>query len=222
MMRDDELRQRLALAAEEFPVRGWPVELRQRALRRRRARSGLALAAGAVAAAAVAVAVPVVAGWIPGPDRTTPPVVTASVADCVGSVWLLTDVAEGGGSLAIPAGTRARMALLPDGRIEIDDSVNVVSGKFTMTADGFEVHDTVTTLVGYAGSDPRITAIRGIDALAYRNLNGVTPAPVRDTVISADGTRLVIQAGTFRLTFVRTGPAGTHLPALPKPSATPT
>jgi hypothetical protein len=40
--------------------------------------------------------------------------------------------------------------------------------------------------------------------------------------VSADGTRLVIQTGTFRLTFVRTGPAGTAgLQAPPEPSATP-
>jgi hypothetical protein len=224
-MRDDDLRQRLARAAEEFPVRGWPVELRRRVVHRRRARAGVALAAGAVAAAGVAVAVPVVAGWIPGPDRAATPVVTASAADYVGSVWLLTDVEEGGRSFAIPAHSRARMALLPDGRIQIDDSLNFVSGKFTKTADGFEVRDTATTAVGWMGTDPvRAATMRGMDALAFWNVDGATPTrgPARNTVVSADGARLVIQTGTFRLTFVRTGPAGTAgLQAPPEPSATP-
>jgi hypothetical protein len=221
-MRDDDLRQRLARAAEEFPVRGWPVELRRRVVHRRRARAGVALAAGAALAAGVAVAVPVVAGWIPGPDRGATPVVTASRADYVGSVWLLTNVEEGGRSFAIPARSRARMALLPDGRIQIDDSLNAVSGKFTKTADGFEVRATMTTAVGWLGTDPvRTATIRGMDALAFGNLDGAkpTPGPARATVVSADGIRLVIQTGTFRLTFVRTGPAG--LPAPLAPSATP-
>jgi hypothetical protein len=224
-MRDDDLRQRLARAAEEFPVRGWPVELRRRVVHRRRAQAGVALAAGAVAAAGVAVAVPAVAGWIPGPDRAATPVVTASAADYVDSVWLLTDVEEGGRSFAIPAHSKARMALLPDGRILIDDSVNAVGGKFTKTADGFEVRDTYTTAVGILDVDPvRAATIRGMDALALGNLDGATPTrgPARNTVVSADGARLVIQTGTFRLTFVRTGPAGTAgLQAPPEPSATP-
>ena len=219
-MRDDDLRQRLALAAEEFPVRGWPVELRRRVVHRRHARAGVAVAAGAVAA--VAVAVPVVAGWIPGPDRGATPVVTASGADYVGSVWLLTDVEEGGQSFAIPAHSRARMALLPDGRIQIDDSLNFVSGKFTKTADGFEVRDTTTTFVGIIDADPvRVATMRGMDALAFWYVDGATPTrgPARNTVVSADGTRLVIQTGTFRLTFVRTGRAEGEAPLAP--SATP-
>jgi len=226
-MRDDDLRQRLARAAEEFPVRGWPVELRRRVVHRRRARAGVALAAGAALAAGVAVAVPAVAGWIPGPDRVATPVVTASAADYVGSVWLLTDVEEGGRSFAIPAhspgASQARMALLPDGRIQIDDSLNFVSGRFTKTADGFEVRDTATTLVGWMGTDPvRAATMRGMNALAFWNVDGATPAPARNTVVGADGTRLVIQTGTFRLTFVRTGPAGTAgLQAPPEPAATP-
>jgi hypothetical protein len=141
----------------------------------------------------------------------------------------LTNVEEGGRSFAIPADSpgyiSARMALLPDGRIQIYDSLNFVSGKFTKTADGFEVRDTATTLVGWMGTDPvRTATIGGMDALAFGNVDGAppAPAPARNTVVSADGTRLVIQTGTFRLTFVRTGPAGTAgLQATPEPSVTP-
>jgi hypothetical protein len=117
------------------------------------------------------------------------------------------------------------MVLLWDGRIQIDDSLNFVSGNFTKTADGFEVRDTATTLVGWMGTDPvRAATIRGMGALAFWNVDGATSTrgPARNTVVSADGTRLVIQTGTFRLTFVRTGPAGTAgLHAPPEPSATP-
>jgi hypothetical protein len=211
MMIEDDLRQRLVFAAEEFPVRGWPVELRRRVARRRRARAGFALA-GAVAAAGVAVAVPVVAGWTPGPGRGATPVV-ASAADYVGSDWLLTDVTEGGRSFAIPPHLGARMVLLPDGQIQIYDSLNGMGGKFTKTADGFEVRDAIMTLIGTDDSSPvRTATIGGMDSLALGTLN---------RVVSADGTRLVIQTGTFRLTFVRTGPAVTGLPALPAPSDTP-
>jgi hypothetical protein len=75
------------------------------------------------------------------------------------------------------------------------------------------------------GTDPvRAATIRGMGALAFWNVDGATSTrgPARNTVVSADGTRLVIQTGTFRLTFVRTGPAGTAgLHAPPEPSATP-
>ena len=72
---DDELRQRLICAAEEFPVRGWPGDMQRRVVRRRRITVGIALAVGAAAAAAVAVAVPVVADSSPRPNSTVPFVV---------------------------------------------------------------------------------------------------------------------------------------------------
>ena len=167
---------------------------------------GVALTAAFVAAAGVAVAVPMVGGWIPGPDPTTPPAFMAS-ADYAGSSWRLTSVVEGANSTTIPPDLGARMDLLPDGRIVVENGVNALSGDFTKSADGFEVRDVGSTFVLYGGSDPpRLAAIAALNTLAYGNRDGVTPSgPARDTVVSADGTQLVVQAGPFRLTFERTG-----------------
>lgn len=228
-MGDDELRRQLIHAAEEFPVRGWPLGMQRRVVHRRRITAGFALAVGVVGAAGVAVVVPMVAGSSPGPDRTAPPAFTAST-DYVGSSWRLTSVAEGASSTAIPADIGARMDLLPNGRIFIHDGVNALNGWFTKSADGFEVRDVATTLVGYVGSDPhRLAAIRALNTLARGNCDGVTsrPAnspprppscPARDTVVSADARRLVVQAGALRLTFERTGPATAPRPDLPAAS----
>jgi hypothetical protein len=126
-------------------------------------------------------------------------------------------VAEGATATTIPADVGAGMALLPDGRIVVDDSVNTLSGLFTISADGFEVRDVASTLVGYAGGDPhRLAAIAALDTLASGRPGQSGPA--RDTVISANETRLVVQAGAYRLTFERTGPASAG-PGLPTASA---
>jgi hypothetical protein len=221
-MGDDELRQRLIHAGEEFPVRGWPVEVRRRVVRRRRITAGFGVAVSVVAAAGVAVAVSMVAASNAGPDRAVPLASTAS-AGYVGSSWRLTDVADGANSVAIPADVRARLDLLPDGRILVDNGVNAISGRFTTSAGGFEVRDVGTTLVLYGGNDPhRLAAIGALNTLAYGNRDGVTPSgPARDTVLSADGTRLVVQAGTLRLTFERTGPATATRPDPPTVSGKP-
>lgn len=213
-MGDDEFRRQLIHAAEEFPVRGWPVEVQRRVVRRRRITAGFAAAVSIVAAAGVAVAVSMVTASNAGPDRTGP----ASTAGAyVGSSWRLTNVADGAKSTAIPAEVRARMDLLPDGRILIDNGVDAISGRFTTSADGFEVRDVGTTFVLYGGSDPhRLAAIAALNTLAYGNRDAVTPSrPARNTVVSADGTRLVVQAGALRLTFERAGPATATRPDAP-------
>lgn len=63
----------------------------------------------------------------------------------------------------------------------------------------------------------RLAAIAALDTLASGRPGQADPA--WDTVVSADRTRLVVQAGAFRLTFERTGPA-TTTPDLPTASAT--
>jgi hypothetical protein len=208
-MSDDDFRRQLSRAAGGFPVRGRPADLRQRVVRRRRITAGFATAAGVLAAVGVAlVVVPMLGGTGPGPEPTVPPAFSANAA-YVGSHWRLTGVAEGAGSTSIPAAVGAGMDLLPDGRILVDTSVNALTGSFAPIGDGFEVRDVGTTMVLYDGDDPhRLTAVAALNTLAYGNREGVTPpGPVRDTVVGADGTRLVVQAGTFRLTFERTGPA---------------
>lgn len=210
MIGEDELRRQLLCAAEEFPVRGCPRDVQRRVVRRRRVTAGLALAFGVMIAAAVAVAVPMVSGSSPGPARGAPLTATPGT-DYVGGSWRLTSVAEGAKTITIPADIGAQMDLLPDGQILVNDGVNTLSGRFTKSADGFEVRDVITTLVVYGGRDPhRLAAIAALDTLALGHPGQSSRA--RDTVLSADQTRLVVQAGAFRLTFEQAGPAPTPDP----------
>lgn len=187
-----------------------PRDMQRRVSRRRWITTGLAAGSGLVAAAAVAVAVPAITGAVSGPNTSASS--PSASAGYVGSSWRLTSVAEKASSVTIPADIGAQMNLLPDGQILVDDGVNTVSGRFTTTADGFEVRGFTSTTVGYGGKNPiRLAAIAAVRALV-----GDTAAPARDTVVSAARTRLVVEAGAYRLTFERTGPA-TDTPDQPTP-----
>jgi hypothetical protein len=218
---DDELRLEMSHAAEEFPVRGWPGDMQRRVIRRRRRTAGLTLAAGAMAAAAVAVLVPLVTSSNPGPGSTMLGGSTAS-ASYVGSNWRLTNVTKGANNTTIPASLGADMELRPDGHILVNDSVNGLYGQFTKNAHGFEVHNVISSTVGYYGKDPhRLDVIDALGTLAYGDgYTGQWSGPARDTVVSVGRTRLIIQAGAFRLTFVRAG-AATITPLRPGQSGYP-
>jgi len=167
---------------------------------RRRITIGFALAIGVVAIAAAAVVIFMMTGPSPGPNRSARSASTAS-ADYIGRSWRLTIVAEGAITTTIPASVPAGMELWPDGQIFVNDGVNGLDGRFTKSTDGFEVRDVGTTLLYYGGKDPhRLAAIAALDTLAWGNLSGQS-GPARDTVVSADRTRLVVQSGAFRLTF---------------------
>jgi hypothetical protein len=208
VIREDEFREQLARAADEFRVRAAPPDLQRRVLRRRRATAAAAVTAGVSVAAAVVLVVALAAGAVPGPDRSAPPghpLGSPPRGDYIGSGWRLTSVAEGGKSTTIPANITAWMALLPDGQILINTEMNGTSGRYSITSGGFQVRDVVTSGVGYAGHDPRtLAAIAGLKALAYPSSPS---SPARDTLISVDASTLVVQAGRYRLTFHRTGPA---------------
>jgi hypothetical protein len=233
-MSDDELHRQMIHAAEEFPVRGWSLDVQRRVVRRRRTAAGLAAAVGVVAAAGIAVAVPTVTGRGSAPSGPGAPASAATTsADYVGSSWRLTSVAQGATATTIPTGLGVRMELFPDGRMLAYDGVNTISARFTRSADGFEVRDVRSTAVGYVGSDPQVLAARAaFQTLAFGDPEVVTPSascgdchprpgPARDTVVSADGTRLVVQAGALRLSFERTGPADANRPIVPEPSGKP-
>lgn len=187
-----DLRQQLTRAAEQFPVRGWPEDLKRRATRRRRLAASCALSIAAAAVVAVVVVVPRVSTPSAGP--------ASGAADYVGSEWRLTIVQQGAKSTAIPASIRAQMNLLQDGRVQISDGLNGISGQLARNAHGFEVRNAATTLMGYPGSDPgKLAAIRGFRAAAMQGR--------QDFVLTVSSTQLVINAGAYRLTFVRVGPA---------------
>ena len=215
-MDGDQLHRQLTDAAADFPVHAWPAGLRRRAARRRRTRAVLAVAAGAMAVAGVAAVVPLVTGPAPGPDDAGPAAYSAS-AGYVGSGWRLVSVADGATTTAIPASAGCRVDFLADGRILLDNGVNALNGRFTSSAGGFAVREVGSTFVLYDGKDPvRRTAIAALNTMAYGNADGVTaPAPAANTIVAADGGRLVVQADAYRLTFERTGAAASSRPDLP-------
>lgn len=193
-----ELPNRLVEAADDFPVRGWSPDLSQRVTRRRRRRAGLAVVAGFLAATGIALAVPMVVNPGPAADRAA----DSTSVDYVGRRWRLVSVDDRTATTTMPTKTNATLELRPNGEFVADDTVNAIFGRFTRTADGFEVSSAGSTLAGYAGHEPDILAAKAaIGALA----GGTGSA--RNRVIVADGARLVIQAGTYRLTFE---PTGTH------------
>jgi hypothetical protein len=203
-MDDNELGQLLARAADEFPVLHRPATLERRVARRRLATRGMALAGGAAVLTAAAI---VLLSMVTS-DGTPKPASTTSGA-YVGSRWQLTSVADGATSTAIPADAGATVEFRKDGQIIANNGTDVLTGRFSTTSGGFEVRDVGTTLAVYGGNDPhRLAAIAGLNALAYGNRDGVTPsAAVRDAVVSATDTDLVIRAGGVRLTFHRVGPS---------------
>jgi hypothetical protein len=120
-------------------------------------------------------------------------------------------VTDGSTSVPIGAGLDATMDLLNDGHILVDDTVNALSGQFTTTAGGFDVTNSGTTFAAYAGDDPqRLAAIKGFQALMYTTSDCVTfENSSRNTVISADGEHLVVDANSLRPDFDDAGPART-------------
>jgi hypothetical protein len=134
-------------------------------------------------------------------------------APYVGSEWRLTMVTNGSESVPISVDLDATMDLLDDGSIIMDDSVNVLSGHFTTTADGFEVTGVATTLVGSVGSvgdDPqRGAAVEAMRALAFDTSDGglTLHDDSWNTVISSDDRHLVVDADSLRLEFDRAGRA---------------
>ena len=135
-----------------------------------------------------------------------------AVSGFAGSQWRLTTVSEGSKTTGIPDSLGARMGFAPGGGFQADDGVNAISGKYTATGSGFAIHDGAITDVGYAGKDAgHLAAIAAFQPVTGGN---------HVTVVSLDRTRLVTQAGGYRLTFTRTGPA-TDQP-LPSLSSAPT
>ncbi|UQU63776.1 hypothetical protein COUCH_33100 [Couchioplanes caeruleus] len=218
-MDDEELRRHLLQATEGFPLRGPDGDVHRRVLRRRRVTAGFVVALGLTAVAGIAAMLPVMTGWMAEPDRGGPAAYSAR-ADYVGSGWDLTGVAEGTTATDIPAGVGARLDLVPDGRIVIYNGVNTLSGTFTRTADGFEVRDVGSTFALYGGDDARrLAAIAALNTVAYGNRDGTTASgPARTTVLGTPGSQLVLQAGSFRLTFDRAGSAAASRPDLPPAS----
>jgi len=138
---------------------------------------------------------------------------TSSMPNIVGYVWLLTHVTVGSLSFdveALHSSDPPSIRFSSDDRYGASDGINYVSGVFTLTESGFNAHFGYSTAVGYAGTDPKETAvIGGIGAL-------VDQIPVTVSEASAPNT-ITMSAKNYELTFRRDD---TATPDLPEPSLT--
>ena len=110
----------------------------------------------------------------------------------------------------VPDSIVATLQLTSDGRFLASDTVNGMSGTYSTTRAGFTTTSTVTTLIGYTGTDPtRLAVIASIDAVLGHN---------SAVAATTTGTTLTLNRANHRLIFRDVGPAVSH----PPPSATPT
>jgi hypothetical protein len=138
------------------------------------------------------------------------PPVNQKVQTLVGSRWLLTQIADGNQSRAVPETFNATWQFTADQQFLASDTVNAISGRYRFVQVGFTTIDAATTLVGYAGSDPvRLAVISGFQKM--------TSATVAVSVSSP--AEVVMRVPGFVMTFRRSGPAQTFPPASPTSSA---
>ena len=135
---------------------------------------------------------------------------SSAVAAAVGHKWRLTRVTVAGRQVDVPDSINATLQLTSDGRFGGSDTVNGMSGTYTATRTGFTTTSTVTTLIGYAGTDPtRLAVIASMGAVL-----GHESAVAARTI----GRTLTLNRASYRLTFRDAGPAVSY----PPPSATST
>ena len=114
-----------------------------------------------------------------------------------GYVWQVVTISRGGKVTSIPARLHVALRFSPGGRFGANDSVNVYSGTYRTTGDGFTTSPLAGTLVGYAGHDPAVLLAIG----AIGSFGNGAHATVE---LTAD--RLVVGTGSYTLTCQRRGP----------------
>jgi heat shock protein HslJ len=133
----------------------------------------------------------------------------------VGLTWVVTSVEVAGRALPWPHGYRATIAFAPDGRLQMDDGINVYSGRYELTNSGFDAIDVMMTLAAYAGHDRAI--VLTIDALGAIGSSSADRSEVSATLA---GRTLVVRTGRTTLRLSRVGRYDPPS-AVPPPSTTP-
>ncbi len=113
-----------------------------------------------------------------------------------GYEWQVVTISHDATVRSIPAWLRVALKFSPDGRFGANDGVNIHSGAYRTTGDGFTVSGMRTTLVGYAGHDPAV--LLAINAIGSFN-DGV------HATVTLTGDRLVVGVGSYTLTCQRRG-----------------
>ena len=171
---------------------------------------------------------PVIAGWVAivvafavsalsgcaasrGPAGISP-ATGPQLTGIVGFRWRIAEVRRGAASVTVPRTSGGYLSLTPAGTLAAGDTVNSYAGRFTPAANGYHVTIMRVTLVGYGGHDPvTLALIAGTQALTQTGA---------DVTASLTGSRLDLSAGHYRITAVRTGPAGILTSPVPSPAAT--
>lgn len=128
----------------------------------------------------------------------------------LGRLWQVTQIRHAGQTFTPAPTVRATLQLTADGTYLADDSVNAISGTYRGSTSGFRTTRAASTLVGYAGSDPARLAV--IAAMAALTSGSSASAQAKDGI-------LTITVSGYELTFRDIGPAVTHPPASPTPTA---
>jgi hypothetical protein len=165
-----------------------------------------------IGAAIAAVLLVVTVAGCADSNRTQATAKSSAHAKWVDRRWQLTEIDRAGHVVMVPSSMKATLQLTRDGRFLADDTVNALSGAFRITATGFRVMSSMTTLVGYAGSDPtKLSVIAAIDEVASGSA---------DVTAGTVGATLTVAVSTYRLTFRDTGPAVVYPSAPPTATST--
>jgi META domain len=114
-----------------------------------------------------------------------------------GYTWLVVTITRDGEETPIPARRNVRLKFTRNGEFSANDPINIHSGTYRTTSDGFTTSPLMSTLMGYVGEVPDILlAMEAISAF-----NGVSAAA------TVTGDRLAVTVGEYQLGCQRDGAA---------------
>jgi hypothetical protein len=115
----------------------------------------------------------------------------------IGYDWQVVAITLDGKVTSIPARLQVALRFSRGGQFGADDGVNLHSGTYHTTSDGFTTSGVTSTLVGYAGHDPAVL-------LAISAIGSFDDGARATAELTAD--RLVVGVGSYTLTCQRRGP----------------
>ena len=140
------------------------------------------------------------------------PATSPQLTGIVGFRWRIAEVQRGAASVTVPRTSGGYFAFTPAGTLVAGDTVNHYAGRFTSAPKGYHVTIMRVSLAGYGGHDPvTLALVAGTQALTGAGA---------DVTVKLTGTRVDLSVGDYRITAVRTGPAGILPSPVPSPAST--
>lgn len=121
----------------------------------------------------------------------------AATAGFAGYKWTVVTIGHDGKTTPVPARYPVYLQFTPDGHFGANDPVNFHSGRYTVSPGGFTTSELVSTLAGYAGSDPVVLLAEG--AISAFD-------PGKRALTRIDGDTLSITINGYTLIAQRDGP----------------